>query len=344
MSKATKLSDIPLVTSLESSDTIIATDSAGSVKRIAQQNIHPNTNTVKIMIPESASAGWIRIARFTAAEGVLLTIHHAWYSKAPIPSILMLALCDSHFYANRDSKVIVLSVGNYATKLRVVYPEGGNTITESFLEMYVPDVSNKVFNIRIANNYSTALIKSYQAGSIPSGFVAKEFDITKTAWGGVKRFASTSYKSMPATVQKGAPHEQGCDNPRLGEGSFLRLLFGRPLGDSLRRGGQSYEAHSNRAQQSSDDDRWTICLRLQRGYHTGIIRASRIDTSVERTSRNINDSRDARSVLPWRIHRTDLSACHITRRDNGCKDSVLRNLEPLARPAVVFRGKEVVAI
>lgn len=223
MSEATKLSDLPLVTSLGSSDTIIATDPNGAAKRIAPDKVHPDKNKATITIPESVSAGWVRIAESSSTDGVMLTIYHSWYNLAPVPTVLILSLCPAHFSANSKSSVKVINVGNYTTKLRVVYPDGGNTKYSSYVEIYIPDTSNNKFFVNIANNRSTDLLSQYQAGSIPEGYTAKEFDITKTAWGGVKRCAPISCNSLPSEGQKGGHHEQGDKHQRR---SYTLLVKG----------------------------------------------------------------------------------------------------------------------
>lgn len=192
MSKATKLSDYPLVTSLGSSDTIIATDSAGAVKRIARDNLVALTKK-----RGATGAQWIRLFEFSSSY-VLFQIASNYYSN-PGNSIL------AHAILQRESisfnKIEILShlkhnVNDVFSKMRVVLK---NNSVPAYLDVYYNSTGYNDIWLTIFPGVSMPTPMLENNAVIPEGYSTKEFDMTVR--GGVKRCFTARWKG-------GAQHEQ----------------------------------------------------------------------------------------------------------------------------------------
>lgn len=188
MSTATKLSDLPLVTSLDSTDTVIATDATGAGKRISKTNLRMN----RVFFNTISSPTWVRVAQVNSAGWALMKIFNAWLN-VPGNNILL----DMQLHPNSESynHVTVLSrtansPNSMFQKIRVVRQKG----SAYYIDIYYNASTAEQVYVYLIESLNVTLLTPEQNAEIPEGYTAIEFDITKAAWGGVKRYAPISYK------------------------------------------------------------------------------------------------------------------------------------------------------
>ena len=179
MSDGIKLNTLPTVTNLDSSDTVIVSDSSGYGKRITKTNLLKNRVTI---VPEEGGH-WVRIASFNGSAGALISIHSVWYSNPGcriLFNILLhknsLEFCDLNVLSAMSNKDGVFRV----SKARVVQKVNQT----GYLDLYFNLAPRDYIYVDFINSFEIGIISPVIDPQIPEGYSTKELDITKPAWGG----------------------------------------------------------------------------------------------------------------------------------------------------------------
>lgn len=188
MSDGMKLTDFPLVTSLDTTDTVLATDVNGAGKRISKTNLRMN----RVFFNSISSPTWVRVAQVNSAGWALMKIFNAWLN-VPGNNILL----DMQLHPNSESynHVTVLSrtansPNGMLQKMRVVRQKGGAYYIDIY---YNANTAEQVY-VYLIDSLNVTLLTPEPDAEIPEGYTAVEFDISKASWGGVKRCATNSCK------------------------------------------------------------------------------------------------------------------------------------------------------
>lgn len=170
----------PEVTSLASTDRILAIGSNGEPKKISRAKVKDNVINFEPSAPQ-----WIRIGKFVSGAVVTLSIFSKWETTPGFRVLVDLIL-----HANSPSYnfATVLSKMSHAkssvfTKLRVVT----KTSTVSYVDIYYNGNGNNGGSVASFNDMNFDLLTPEMDAQIPDGYNVKEFDLTQTAWGGGKR-------------------------------------------------------------------------------------------------------------------------------------------------------------
>ena len=201
MSEKLEAKDMPLVTSLSDSDTILAVGADGNGKRIAERHVgHPYLD--KLYSTEEER--WIRIAEVPGGTISLgeVFVTNSYYSLCPRPIILSFCFSDSR-WGNPQYSTVNLLCGTTAvfTKARLVHPNQVASVQPCYIEVYVSrKTERRIISGSIFLNNATLC---NEVGSIPEGYLAKEFDLTESVnRGGVNRC------TYFAEWRKGGLHER----------------------------------------------------------------------------------------------------------------------------------------
>ena len=178
MSEGIKLNTLPTVTNLDSSDTVIVSDSSGYGKRITKTNL---LNNRVVIVPEEGGH-WVRIASFNGSAGALISIHTVWYSTPGCRILFDILL---HKNSLNFCNLNVLSAmsnqdGIRVSKARVVQKSNQT----GYLDLYFNLKSRDYMYVNFINSFEIGIMSPLIDPEIPEGYTAVELDITKPAWGG----------------------------------------------------------------------------------------------------------------------------------------------------------------
>lgn len=168
MEETIKLNQGTAATAMEATDTLLFTDSSGSMKRITRANlIDQGANMAKS--PEGASVkSWIRLGKLSNCYGGFLVLtSNEW---AGSPRVYTLAI--SSRYKQYPNIRRLTTGGSGWFKVRIV----ANTTndSESYLEVY--DMHNRVTIKTLMVGFEPLLTV---APEIPAGFVSHEYTNTE---------------------------------------------------------------------------------------------------------------------------------------------------------------------
>ncbi len=230
MSEAKKLSTALLESaeslSLAGTDRILAFDTTGQQKKISRANLLSSWDI------NPQAEGWIRLLSYNVAGDVLLSVSNGW---STLKGNFVLFAAMMHASPSDYSKVTTLvNMSNSGTgsfsKIRVIK----KSASEGYLDIWYPG-STAAQSVRVTilcSRNVTRLTPEYEA-QIPEGYTAVELDITKPAWGGVKRSASIGYKLNP---KGGVQHDRSHTPQRraytllVDRGTILGVAKADPFG------------------------------------------------------------------------------------------------------------------
>lgn len=197
MSDVKKLSDVfkasSEVTSLESTDRVLAIDANGNPKRIRRDRIA----TPYVFFNDISTPQWVRIGKFTSSACALIKIFSIW-NNIPGNNILVDMLLHPNNAQYNAATVLsrMRNAGNsLLPKLRVVRKH----TSESYIDLYYNGNTAELVYIYLIHNQNVTLLTPEPDAQIPEGYTAVEFDISTVSLGGVKRYRLTTY----AIMQKG---------------------------------------------------------------------------------------------------------------------------------------------
>ncbi len=178
-----EINSYPIVTSLSSSDYLL-TDSG---KRILEQNVGKRFLYANLGSGEK----WIRVAKFAGSSIGFISIYNSWRNAVPTPIILAFIFGSCLYNVPQQSQVkVVLGSLSVFSKARIVYKAGSGEAYDCYLEVYQHLSTETSYYVEMQNfRNATALC---ELGSIPSGYVAKEFDLT--VWGGGNLFVTNQLR------------------------------------------------------------------------------------------------------------------------------------------------------
>lgn len=166
-----KFKDAPTVTSLESTDRIVAVDGNGELKRITQERVSNPLSEVLVLSPQ-----WIRIGEFSNNAYALLSISTTWNAVSGIHLLVDMIL---HTHNVAYNQVAVLSRLRHSpttvvSKIRVLIKRDST----SYVDVYYNANGNstlisKLISGRAFAMYATPILNA----QIPEGYVAREFSL-----------------------------------------------------------------------------------------------------------------------------------------------------------------------
>lgn len=216
----TKLSDIlkasAEVTSLASTDRLLAVDADGGTKKITRAGLDSDKFSSTGFLA-SVNSGWLRIGSFSGQGDVLLYCGATWGAATPT-AILISAIAHINGDANIN-RVVNLLPSTCFKKARLVKKSNNRVCLDIFFA-YRPGVMK--VSLIAGNMFSLTEIETNPT-----------IEATDTVWesnlgGGVKRFASTTY----AFGQKGGQRDGGSDKTDIRfnhPSSFRRINAARFL-------------------------------------------------------------------------------------------------------------------
>lgn len=175
MLDTTTFNSTPVVSSLATTEHLIATDASGKVKRITRKNAVSQGVEGSAAVA-SGTTGWLRIAEISYDSSGLISVASAW--KTTPSAFLIFSIC---FHANGVfllNKISRLSNGNTMfSKVRFV--KKSNTI--SYVDVYVGDIGGSVVYAKLSNCQNILLaIGSEASATIPEGYTAVEFNLIQS--------------------------------------------------------------------------------------------------------------------------------------------------------------------
>ena len=179
MSDKLEAKNLPLVTSLSDSDTILAVGADGNGKRVKEMNVgHSELN---VLYPAEEER-WVRIVEIIPSSGISVGeffVANGYYSYCPRPVILAFCFADSRWKNPALSAVKLLCGGTTVfTKARLVHPDEASTVQPCYIEVYVSrKTERRIISGSIFLNNATLC---NEVGSIPDGYTSKEFDLTES--------------------------------------------------------------------------------------------------------------------------------------------------------------------
>lgn len=191
------------VTSLDSTDRVLAFDTNGNLKSLTRESMMSQHLRASMDEDAPASGRWLRILEVSSMSNGFVWISNRWSNKPPRP------LCFMYLGAHRQNinyaRVLVFEPSPYFTKLRMVSPSSDHY----YLEVFVVSFS-KTNDIDLTVSGNLTVPDSFVAGEIPSESVVQEFDLTQTIFGGgVTRYSTISYVLDSQKGRKGGRHEHG---------------------------------------------------------------------------------------------------------------------------------------
>lgn len=182
MSDVKKLGDVlktsSEVSSLESTDRVLAVDANGNPKRITRTRlVSPYVYFNNISTPQ-----WVRVAKFSSGSCALIKIFSTWHN-VPGNNILVDMLL--HPNARQYNSVTVLSrmrnsANNMLQKLRVVR----KSTSECYIDLYYNSNTAELVYIFLIQGQGITLLTPEGNASIPEGYADVEFDISTVLSGG----------------------------------------------------------------------------------------------------------------------------------------------------------------
>lgn len=177
MSEKLEAKDMPLVTSLSDSDTILAVGADGNGKRIAGSNAGKYRSSLGL----GSGAKWIRVLTFKDSCAGIFSLRNNWNTKNP--SVLLLAFSHSSaLYNAPEFDIVRMIVGDNRVfdKARVVYKPnvGVNSASDVYLEIHQYASSETTYFLEMRDTYGA--VPGIALGNIPDGYLAKEFDLTES--------------------------------------------------------------------------------------------------------------------------------------------------------------------
>ena len=204
MSDKLEAKDMPLVTSLSDSDTILAVGADGNGKRIASKNVVSQYNAKNF----GEGQKWVRVLTIKDASAGLIMVRSGYYMKHPVALLLAYSVSDTRYTQDFPpiAKALISPTNNKVlTKARIVYPKSTTNMMDIYLEVWVDAATER--NIYTETLFTHCAEPTLELGSIPEGYIAVEYDTTTPLGGGVNRC------TYFAEWRKGGWHEQ---NDRAG--------------------------------------------------------------------------------------------------------------------------------
>ena len=127
MSEILEAKDLPMVTSLSDTDTLLAVGGDGKGKRISETNVGKRLISTKY---SSSDARWIRIAGFFhSGSAGIISVWNEYYHYCPRPVMLAYCFTDSRWKnpGNLDARLLCGDTTVF-TKVRWVHPDASGTL------------------------------------------------------------------------------------------------------------------------------------------------------------------------------------------------------------------------
>lgn len=180
MSNALEAKNMPLVTSLSDSDTLLAVGADGSGKRIAEGNV---ARTIFKNVSLGSGEKWIRVMTFKSTCAGIFSFWNTWQDRHPNIVMLAFAFPESRFSApNLFSIRLLAGQLEVFDKVRFVYKKGSSTVVDCYLEIHQFTTGEYMYNLD--SPYIRNAVPSIEKGSIPEGYTSKEFDLANISVGG----------------------------------------------------------------------------------------------------------------------------------------------------------------
>ena len=166
-----KLKNAQAVTSLESSDRILAADANGNLKKITRERVaNPFVSSGSISSPQ-----WVRFASFGGLGSALLFFQSDWNNN---PGMHLIVDAILHSHALNYNKIAVLSrlvntTSTVLAKLRVVIKRDATC----YLDVYYSPSTANTFSVRLIAGGITMLASPIFNAEIPDGYTAREFSL-----------------------------------------------------------------------------------------------------------------------------------------------------------------------
>lgn len=182
MSKTTPLSEVlkgtQEVTSLGTTDRVLAFDAFGNPKKISRNSLVRSVLGAISFVGEQ----WIRIGWCSSMGSAFFSVSTVWSSN-PGVHLLIDVIC--HPNSPNYNSVAVLSRLQHAKtatidKVRVVC-KTGNPV---YVDLHFNSTTTHSLYVELIAGRSFVLLSDFEADAqIPEGFSSKEFDLSKTSWG-----------------------------------------------------------------------------------------------------------------------------------------------------------------
>lgn len=183
MSEGIKLPDVlkgaTEVTSLSSTDRLVAFGSNGELKKITKANAVKK----QAYIHGISSPQWVRVASFGGSVGALIAIESTWHN---VPGNRILIDCFLHPDSISYNSITTLSqMANAANRLlkkcRVVVKR--NSVC--YFDIYYDATSQEQVFVKVMQGeYFSTLAEPIAGAEIPEGYTAKEFVFSENFRGG----------------------------------------------------------------------------------------------------------------------------------------------------------------
>lgn len=183
MSDGIKLPDVlkgaTEVTSLSSTDRLVAFGSNGELKKITKANAVKK----QAYIHGISSPQWVRVASFGGSVGALIAIESIWHN---VPGNRILIDCFLHPDSINYNSITTLSqMANAANRLlkkcRVVVKR--NSVC--YFDIYYDSTSQEQVFVKVMQGeYFSTLAEPIAGAEIPEGYTAKEFVFSENFGGG----------------------------------------------------------------------------------------------------------------------------------------------------------------
>lgn len=179
MSDGVKLNALPTVTALDSTDTVIVSDSSGNGKKITKTNLLKNRVTI---VPKDGEH-WVRIASYNSSASALISIHTVWYNSPGCRILFDIILHKNSLdYSNLN---VLSAMSNKGSIIRVSKARVVQKFNQTgYLDLYFNLESRDYMYVDFINSFEIGIMSPVIDPEIPEGYSTKEFDITKPAWGG----------------------------------------------------------------------------------------------------------------------------------------------------------------
>ncbi len=176
MSEGKKLNQAQAVTSLDATDSVLATSANGELKRISRLNLR-NQNRAQTRLVTKGDTEWLRILTMPAGMSFIgvMSVTKSWYSLRPASLLLNCAIHQN----GAPALEIVSRIAYESTtfdKVRFVYKKD----SESYLDVHIPISGSTNENISatvLSGSYYVA-IAATSGATIPEGYSSVVFTAT----------------------------------------------------------------------------------------------------------------------------------------------------------------------
>ncbi len=170
MSEGKKLNTLPVVTTLNSGEYLIASDANGNGKRISKGNV---TSKAQIRTVAKGDSNWLRVAVVSLGTNAgIIRISKDWGSGGP--AMLVFAYLLHPNGSSSIEAIIKLGMESAFSKVRLV----AKSNSSGYIDVYTPLQSSKE-QVTVESISGNAIsIPDTANATIPEGYYSTEFDMT----------------------------------------------------------------------------------------------------------------------------------------------------------------------